>query len=254
MKKYLILGVFLGGSACAASDQVDGLYVGVGVGVSSQSTTLDVAEGCKFDGTVTPPCYIESGFCDLVVPGGVGSSRSTRFAGSLEIGYGKVLCSGLYFGAVASVDLTGNKTSGELVRANNDTCPYASARVCNDGVIPFVGLRAGYHCPEIGGMLTVRVGGAYVGSKAYFTSILSERTYVAKLKNFTPVVGIELEKSMGNGFAVKLQADYRFGTKRVIRSFGEFNNNRGNQGSEVLGPKLKTSGCAIRVMGVYRII
>ena len=254
MKKCLILGVFLGGSACAAPDQVDGLYVGVGVGVSSQSTTLDVAEGCKFDGTVTPPCYIERDYCDPVVPGGVGSSRSTRFAGSLEIGYGKVLCSGLYFGAVASVDLTGNKTSGELVRANNDTCPYISARVCNDGVIPFVGLRAGYHCPEIGGMLTVRVGGAYVGSKAYFTSILSERTYVAKLKNFTPAVGIELEKSMGNGFAVKLQADYRFGTKRVIRSFGEFNNNGGNQGSEVLGPKLKTSGCAIRVMGVYRII
>ena len=198
-------------------------------------------------------CYREAGDIDVAVRSRVGSSRATRFLGAVETGYTRTVCTNFYYGAVASVDFAGNKDSGELDGTRAGTCVYDSARIRNDGVVPFVGLRFGYHCPEIGGLVGLRFGGAYIGSKAYLHERTSHASHSVRLQNFTPMLGIEFEKMVGNGFSIKLQADYRFNSKRVIRGPLTAADVGGNDVYELTVPQLKTRGCAVKIMGVWRI-
>ncbi len=257
MRKHMFM-LLVSGPIFADSSCIDGLYVGVGVGVASQSTTLDVADGYLGNHDIGPDdniwCYVESGDIDFAVRCRVGKSRATRFLGAVEVGYGKAVCTNYYLGAVVSVDFAANKDSGELGGTSAAACVYDSARVRNDGVVPFIGFRLGYYSPEIGGLIGVRFGGAYVGSRAYVRERLSQASHVAKLKNFTPMLGVEFEKVVGNGFSVKLQADYRFGSKRAIKGpMSHREDNISLNVYEVTVPQLKTSGCSFKIMGTYRI-
>lgn len=247
MKKLVVLAAFAGAPVFADGNLSDGFYIGLGAGMVSQSTSLDQEPGkLIWNDMLHPP----RGYtvCDnpLHVSGRekVGSSRATRFAGAMEIGYGKLLCSNFYFGAVASADFTGNKTAN---KGANEV--FEVVRITNNGFVPFVGARLAYCLPEVGGMIGLRFGGAYVGSKAHLKERNSGVEYTVKLRNFTPAVGLEFEKFFSESFSVKLQADYRFRSSRVLSDGTHF-----DAGDAEYAPvKLKTDGFAIRVMGVFHL-
>lgn len=255
MKKLVVLAAFAGAPVFADGNLSDGFYIGLGAGMVSQSTSLDQEPGKLIWGgsnrnrQVTPgPGYrVAVGsmyFSDRLK---LGSSRATRFAGAMEIGYGKLLCNNFYFGAVASADLTGNKSANKGADGVFD-----SIRITNDGFVPFVGARLAYCLPEIGGMIGLRFGGAYVGSKAHLKERNSGAEYSVKLRNFTPAVGLEFEKFLSSTFSVKLQADYRFRSSRILTDGAGFHRG-GSAVAEYAPVKLKTDGFAVRVMGVFHL-
>ena len=129
---------------------------------------------------------------------------------------------------------------------------FEEARVVNDGVVPFLGIRFGYYNPACKGSLGVRFGGAYVGSKAHLKERNSGAEYSVKLRNFTPAVGLEFEKFLSSTFSVKLQADYRFRSSRILTDGAGFHRG-GSAVAEYAPVKLKTDGFAVRVMGVFHL-
>ena len=250
MKKLVVLAAFAGAPVFADGNLSDGFYIGLGAGMVSQSTSLDQEPGKLYWGGGRPqtPGYRAGGarmcFSDRLK---LGSSRATRFAGAMEIGYGKLLCNNFYFGAVVSADFTGNKSANKGANGVFD-----SIRITNDGFVPFVGARLAYCLPEIGGMIGLRFGGAYVGSKAHLKEHNSGAEYSVKLRNFTPAVGLDFEKFLSSTFSVKLQADYRFRSSRILTDGAGFHSH-GQVNAEYAPVKLKTDGLAVRVIGVFHL-
>ncbi len=250
MKKLVVLAAFAGAPVFADGNLSDGFYIGLGAGMVSQSTSLDQEPGkLIWNGGNDPRGYVAVDD-PLHVSGRekVGSSRATRFAGAMEIGYGKLLCNNFYFGAVASADFTGNKTAN---KGANEV--FEVVRITNNGFVPFVGARLAYCLPEVGGMIGLRFGGAYVGSKAHLKERNSGAEYTVKLRNFTPAVGLEFEKFFSESFSVKLQADYRFRSSRVLTDGTHFDGGNADCYAEYAPVKLKTDGFAVRVMGVFHL-
>lgn len=251
MKKLVVLAAFAGAPVFADGNLSDGFYIGLGAGMVSQSTSLDQEPG-KLIWSATrgaPVSYsFDNGALYVSDRLKLGSSRATRFAGAMEIGYGKLLCNNFYFGAVASADFTGNKSANKGANGVFD-----SIRITNDGFVPFVGARLAYCLPEIGGMIGLRLGGAYVGSKAHLKERNSGAEYSVKLRNFTPAVGLEFEKFLSSTFSVKLQADYRFRTSRVLTDGAGFHSTSEGHNAEYAPVKLKTDGFAVRVMGIFHL-
>ena len=168
MKKLVVLAAFAGAPVFADGNLSDGFYIGLGAGMVSQSTSLDQEPGKLIWSTRGLVTVYRVGVAPMYLSDRLklGSSRATRFAGAMEIGYGKLLCNNFYFGTIASADFTGNKSANKGANGVFD-----SIRITNDGFVPFVGVRLAYCLPEIGGMIGLRFGGAYVGSKAHLKAV-----------------------------------------------------------------------------------
>ena len=249
MKKLVVFAAFAGAPVFADGNLSDGFYIGLGAGMVSQSTSLDQEPGkLIWNGRRVVTVY-RVGVAPMYLSDRLklGSFRATRFAGAMEIGYGKLLCNNFYFGAIASADFTGNKSANKGANGVFD-----SIRITNDGFVPLVGVRLAYCLPEIGGMIGLRFGGAYVGSKAHLKERNSGAEYTVKLRNFTPAVGLEFEKFLSSTFSVKLQADYRFRSSRILTDGVGFHSG-GTARAEYAPVKLKTDGLAVRVMGVFHL-
>lgn len=254
--KKIALGFVVLSVPVFASDCNDGWHVGVGAGIVSQSTSFH-QEACFLYGDNQPayPIILDANL-RTAARAKLGSSRATRLAAALELGYSKVLCNNCYIGGVVSADFTSNKTGKNLVHMRNGVPAigvFEEARVVNDGVVPFLGIRFGYYNSACKGSLGVRLGGAYVGSKVHLKEFTSKQCYTAKLKNFTPLIGLEFAKELTNGFGVKVQADYRFGTKRVLRGAMHSYDFGMHAGAEETSVKLDSSGIAVRVMGTCNL-
>lgn len=256
MKKSIVM-LLLSGPVWADSC-VDGWHFGVGVGVVSQSTSVR-QDDCWYEdaspaNTLYPTVVASSasGNWNKAPKLKLGSSRATRLAAALEVGYSKLFCNNFYLGGVVSADLTTNKTGGNLITIKSDGYPsigvFREVRIVNDGVVPFVGARFGYYDPEHKGSIGLRFGGAYVGSKAHLMEHTSGQRYTVKLKNFTPAVGLEFAKELSSSFGIKVQVDYRFKSTRHLGDDFDIHYDAAAGNAERTSVKLSTSGIAVRVM------
>lgn len=252
MKKTVVM-LLLSGPVLADSC-VDGWHVGVGAGVVSQSTSVRQDDCWYEDAGVFNPLYpIEvSEHWNKAPKLKLGSSRATRLAAALEVGYSKLFCNNFYLGGVVSADLTTNKTGGNLISMKSNGDPsigvFREVRIVNDGVVPFVGARFGYYDPEHKGSIGLRFGGAYVGSKAHLMEYMSGQRYTVKLKNFTPAIGLEFAKELSSSFGIKVQVDYRFKSTRRLEDGFDVHYDAAFENVERTSVKLSTSGIAVRAM------
>lgn len=236
-----------------ADSCVDGWHFGVGAGVVSQSTSVR-QDDCWITGGAPGMLTYPYHYGNNVYKAPklkLGSSRATRLAAALEVSYSKLFCNNFYLGGVVSADLTTNKTGENLVPGRSGIYPsigvFDEVRIVNDGVVPFVGARFGYYDAEHKGSIGVRLGGAYVGAKAHLKENRSGQIYTAKLKNFTPAIGLEFAKELSNSVGIKVQVDYRFRSSRRLTDTFDLHVNRFG-GDERTSVKLSTSGIVVRAI------
>ena len=120
-----------------------------------------------------------------------------------------------------------------------------STIVENGGVVPTLALRFGGYIPAIDSLICAKFGGAFVNTKSKNEGYQDSEI---KIRKFTPVVGLSLEKNVRKNWSVKLEGDYRFPIKKEKAIVGKTINGVENRALV----KAKTNGYCVRLMGVYR--
>ncbi len=254
INKCLIASIIVGTSSVLGQTTIpenfSGLYAGLGISVCYQRTNLTQDSALLTyaipDGAAgyfqLANIYWAAGPLDLT------SISSIRPAGSIEIGYGKPINDKFYFGAAITLDLSSTKSTRKAF-----TGVFDDIQLRARGNSLFLGLRVGYYLPCINSLAVFRVGGAYVGSDALLEERNTDLSFHAKLRNFTPSIGLEIEKPIAKNLSIRLQADCRIICKRKLSSGMELdlNNVRSYGGEQTV--KLSTESYGIRCMLIYKI-
>ena len=256
INKCLIASIIVGTSSVLGQTTIpenfSGLYAGLGVSVCYQRTNLTqdsalltCARAAGAEGyfpLLDPPIYWAAGPLDLT------SISSIRPAGSIEIGYGKPINDKFYFGAAITLDLSSTKSTRKAF-----TGVFDDIQLRARGNSLFIGLRLGYYLPCINSLAVFRVGGSYVGSDALLEERNTDISFHAKLRNFTPSIGLEIEKPIAKNLSIRLQADCRIICKRKLSSGMELDLNNGRSYGGEQTVKLSTESYGIRCMLIYKI-
>lgn len=254
INKCLIASIIVGTSSVLGQTTIpenfSGLYAGLGISVCYQRTNLTQDSALLTYAALGGPAgyfplrniYWAAGPLDLT------SISSIRPAGSIEIGYGKPINDKFYFGAAITLDLSSTKSTRKAF-----TGVFDDIQLRARGNSLFIGLRLGYYLPCINSLAVFRVGGSYVGSDALLEERNTDISFHAKLQNFTPSIGLEIEKPIAKNLSIRLQADCRIICKRKLSSGMELdlNNVRSYGGEQTV--KLSTESYGIRCMIIYKI-
>lgn len=260
-KKFLLVGFAVCGAVFGADNCLDrmedksecydekeaysGAYIGAGLSYQHNNNHVNVSDN-----------YADAmAMCALELLGNIDQARKDnpnadnlrlngkskkKIGGSVNVGYGQFINSYLYIGADFTLDIAGNgKSTEKTIKAYKDTT------VKNNRVIPTVAVRMGGYIPGADTLVCVRFGAALVEAKASNEYLENE----LKIRKVTPVVGLSLEKSVGHGFFVKLEGDYRFPVEKEKSVDG------GLYGKVVqfrAFEKAKFRSYGVRLMGVYR--
>ena len=197
INKCLIASIIVGTSYVLGQTTIpenfSGLYAGLGVSVTYQRTNLTQDSALLTYAIPDGPAgyfplrniYWAATSLDLT------SISSIRPAGSIEIGYGKPINDKFYFGAAITLDLSSTKSTRKAF-----TGVFDDIQLRARGNSLFIGLRLGYYLPCINSLAVFRVGGSYVGSDALLEERNTDLSFHAKLHNFTPSIGLEIEKPL----------------------------------------------------------
>ena len=254
INKCLIASIIVGTSYVLGQTTIpenfSGLYAGLGVSVTYQRTNLTQDSALLTYAIPDGPAgyfplrniYWAATSLDLT------SISSIRPTGSIEIGYGKPINDKFYFGAAITLDLSSTKSTRKAF-----TGVFDDIQLRARGNSLFIGLRLGYYLPCINSLAVFRVGGSYVGSDALLEERNTDLSFHAKLHNFTPSIGLEIEKPIAKNLSIRLQADCRIICKRKLSSGMELdlNNVRSYGGEQTV--KLSTESYGIRCMIIYKI-
>ena len=193
----------------------DGFYFGLGIagvngGVKTES--IDIEDD---SGSLPKDCGVDS------------NDHSTKFAGSLTLGYGKRVNGKAYIGLEAGLDATQNSDFVHSDVSVTGKMYEIDSKV--NGLVPSIALKLGYVHPETRGMIYLKAGAAYSKAKAcyketnYFTQGGSPDfwNYEAKVSKWSPIIALGGEKLCGKNIRTRLEVEYRFSSNKKV----DFNSN-----------------------------
>ena len=154
------------------------------------------------------------------------SDHKVKLAGSLALGYGKVIKEKAYLGLEAGLDVSQHSEFNEK-------------EVIINGLTPSAALKLGYVNPAAKRMFYIKAGAAYSRAK-----LAPEHVTVAYGNyKWSPIVALGGEKTCGN-VRTRLEAEYRFRTKKNFSGLDD-------KGAAVDYELTNRGAITFRVMAIY---
>jgi hypothetical protein len=232
-----------------------GWYFGLGGGYSSRKTKVDFLrkgfERGRGFSAADIVRFINGGYAKegetkvykAVSQDGVKDTKDS-FAGSVNLGWGRFVCNGLYLGLEAGFDIS--KTDEESKRVPIDRVEW-SAKVKSNGFVPRLNLRLGYYLSSVEGLIYMKLGGERL--KVDVTGQDKWSGSNVKMSKITPSIGVGFEKAVNKKVSVKLEGEYAFRTNKT----GDLDQYTRNDIVFKVQQKIKTERCGVRVLANYHI-
>lgn len=231
--------LIVGAASCDYEPAYAGWYVGVGAGYQYTKGEVQLDDNLKSE--VLP------GVLGAVDAHGFSLAKSNvgKVGAVLAVGYGDTFGGNYYVGGEVSLDVAGSKS-----RTRYSGVPYESDTVLKTrGIIPTVALRLGGFVPAIDCLAYAKLGFTFLNNKFKNNQGFPGQDFGSQ--KITPIVGIGLEKMIGDGCSLKIDADYRFPAnkkKSGLMLYGDGQPlNAGYNGTV----NNKVRGYVVRVMCVY---
>ena len=141
----------------------------------------------------------------------ISEKEQVKFGGSINLGCGRFSTPYFYWGVDFTLDISEKKQFEQINFSwKSENTTYTKSEIENIGVVPTVALRTGFYVPGPGFLVYARFGAAWVNAKLENSQMKDNKLEINKIM---PIVGLGIEKNIGENFSLKLEGDYRFMAK-----------------------------------------